>query len=152
MISLENKKAPSFRLKDQEDKWVSLRDFKGKYVLLYFYPKDMTPGCTVEAKCFRDRLNEFKKKGVQVLGLSVDSVESHKKFADRHKLNFPLLSDEKKEIVEKYGVWKEKSTFGKKYMGIQRDSYLIDKDGKVIKHYEKVNPSKHVEEVLKDLK
>ncbi|MBL7021951.1 thioredoxin-dependent thiol peroxidase [Patescibacteria group bacterium] len=151
MLELENKKAPSFKLKDQNNKIVSLSDFKGKYVLLYFYPKDMTPGCTIEAKCFRDKNNEFKKLGVYVLGVSIDSIESHQKFTERHGLNFPLLSDEEKEVVKKYGVWKDKTMFGKKYMGIQRDSFLIDKKGKVLKHYIKVSPSKHVEEVIKDL-
>ncbi len=151
-MNLENKKAPAFNLPDQDGKKHKLSDYAGKLVLLYFYPKDMTPGCTIEAKCFRDRNNELKKFNVQVLSVSVDSVESHKKFNDKHGLNFPLLSDEKKEVVKKYGVWKEKSLFGKKYMGIQRDSFLIGKDGKIIKHYKKVNPVKHVDEVIKYLK
>ncbi|MFA7315149.1 MAG: thioredoxin-dependent thiol peroxidase [Candidatus Magasanikbacteria bacterium] len=145
-------KAPTFDLLDQDGKKHNLADYAGKLVLLYFYPKDMTPGCTIEAKCFRDRNNELKKFGVQVLGISVDSIESHKKFNEKHGLNFPLLSDEKKDVVEKYGVWKQKSMFGKKYMGIQRDSFLIGKDGKIIKHYEKVNPATHVDEIIEDLK
>lgn len=151
MTNLTGKKAPAFSLKDQDGKMHKLSDYTGKTLLLYFYPKDMTPGCTVEAQCFRDRNNEFKKYKVQVLGVSVDSVESHKKFVEKHGLNFPLLSDDKKTVVEKYGVWVEKSMFGKKYMGIRRDSFLIGSDGKIIKHYEKVNPAKHVDEVLKDL-
>ncbi|MBI2436600.1 MAG: thioredoxin-dependent thiol peroxidase [Candidatus Magasanikbacteria bacterium] len=151
MPNLTNKKAPNFSLKDQDGKTHKLSDYTGQIVLLYFYPKDMTPGCTVEAQCFRDRNNEFKKYNVQVLGVSADSVEKHKKFETKQELNFPLLSDEKKEVIEKYGVWVEKSLYGKKYMGIQRDSFLIGRNGKIIKHYEKVNPAKHVDEVLADI-
>jgi len=151
MNSLINKQAPKFTLKDQFGKKQALFAYLGKKVLLYFYPKDMTPGCTIEAKCFRDRMNEFEKYKVQVLGISTDTVESHNKFATRHNLNFPILSDEEKKVVQKYGVWKEKSMFGKKYMGIQRDSFLIDEKGVVIKHFEKVNPAKHIEQVLVEL-
>lgn len=151
MNSLINKQAPKFALKDQDGNKQALSSYLGKKVLLYFYPKDMTPGCTVEAKCFRDRMNEFKKHKIQVLGVSTDSVESHAKFASKHNLNFPLLADEEKKVVKKYGVWKEKSMFGKKYMGIQRDSFLIDEKGKIIKHYEKVNPANHIEQVLEEL-
>ena len=146
-----DKQAFSFNLPDQNGKIHSLSDYSGKYVLLYFYPKDMTPGCTVEAKCFRDRNNEFSKRNVQVLGVSVDSVESHKKFADKHGLNFPLLADTEKKVVKAYDVWKKKKMFGKEYMGIQRDSFLIDPEGKIVKHYQKVNPKNHVEEVLNDI-
>lgn len=149
---LTGKKAPAFSLKDQDGKTHKLSDYKGQLVLLYFYPKDMTPGCTVEAKCFRDRNNEFKKHNVQVLGVSKDDEKSKKKFADRHDLNFPLLADADKKVVEKYGLLVEKNMFGKKVMGIRRDSFLIGEDGKVIKHYVKVNPKNHVEEVLEDIK
>ncbi|MBP9760827.1 MAG: thioredoxin-dependent thiol peroxidase [Candidatus Magasanikbacteria bacterium] len=151
MTSLENKKAPAFTLLDQEGVQHALKDFLGKKVLLYFYPKDDTPGCTKEACNFRDRLNELQKKGVQVLGVSIDSVSSHKKFAQKFSLNFPLLADEEKKVVEAYGVWGEKSMFGKKYMGIQRDSFLIDETGTIVKHYMKVKPETHVDEVIADV-
>lgn len=139
-------------LMDQDRNSRSLKDFRGRYVLLYFYPKDMTPGCTTEAQCFRDRLNDLQALGVQVLGVSCDDVESHKKFVKAHGLNFPLLSDVDKDVVNKYGVWVEKSMYGKKYMGIQRDSFLIDPAGIVIKHYEKVKPEDHAAEVINDVK
>lgn len=102
-------KAFSFELPDQDGNMHSLTDYKGKVVLLYFYPKDMTPGCTTEAKCFRDRLNEFQTLGVQVLGMSADSVESHKRFAEKHHLNFPILSDSDKKVIDAYGVWEKTS-------------------------------------------
>jgi peroxiredoxin Q/BCP len=111
----------------------------------------MTPGCTVEACSFRDRLSDLKKHSVKVLGISADSVARHKKFAEKYNLNFPLLSDPEKKTIQSYGVLVEKSMFGKKYMGIQRDSFLIGKDGAILKHYKKVKPEKHVEEVLEDL-
>ena len=149
---LLNKPAPAFTLPDQDGTDHTLSDYAGSYVLLYFYPKDMTPGCTEEACSFRDHLNELKTHGVQVLGVSADSVKSHKKFVEKHDLNFPLLADTEKEIVKKYGILVEKSMFGKKYMGIQRDSFLIGKDGTILKHYEKVKPSEHVADVLRDVK
>lgn len=152
MKNLLNQQAPDFQLKDQDEQDRSMLDYRGQKVLLYFYPKDMTSGCTVEAQCFRDRLNELKDLGVQVLGVSVDDTKSHKKFADMHHLNFPLLADTEKKVVNDYGVWVERSMYGKKFMGIQRDSFLIDENGKVIKHYVKVKPESHVEEVIADLK
>lgn len=151
-MSLLNTKAPDFSLLDQDGKMHSLSQYKGKKILLYFYPKDDTPGCTTEACSFRDHLNELKKQGVQVLGVSADTEKSHKKFAERFQLNFPLLADVDKKLIEDYGVWKQKSMFGKKYMGIQRDSFLIDEEGVVIKHYEKVKPNEHVDEVIADAK
>ncbi len=151
MASIIGKKAPDFKLQDQDGNWHSLADYKSQMVLLYFYPKDMTSGCTVEAQCFRDRMGEFKKHGVQVLGVSTDDVKSHKKFEEKEKLNFPLLADTEKDVVEKYGVWVEKSMYGKKYMGIQRDTFLIGPDGVVLKHYEKVKPENHVDQVMADL-
>lgn len=120
-------------------------------MLLYFYPKDDTPGCTTEACNFRDRLNELKDHGVQVLGVSKDTIASHKKFSEKFDLNFPLLSDENGTLVKAYGVWKEKSMYGKTYMGISRESFLIDEEGNLVKHYEKVKPEEHVEEVLRDV-
>lgn len=152
MRSLLNKKAPSLTLMDQNGTPHSLDLYKGKYVLLYFYPKDLTPGCTVEAQGFRDRATELKKLNVQVLGVSADSIDLHKKFCDKHDLNFPLLSDESKGTLKKYGVWVEKSMYGKKYMGIQRDSFLIDPDGKIVKHYVKVKPPSHPDDVIQDVK
>lgn len=151
-MNLLNKSAPEFTLSDQNEKEHALRDYRGKVVLLYFYPKDMTPGCTVEAEGFRDSLNDLKALNVQVLGVSADTCGSHKKFAEKYKLNFPLLADTKKEVINAYGVLKEKSMFGKKYMGISRESFLIDTEGIVRKHYEKVVPAKHPEEVMTDVK
>ena len=118
-------KAPSFKLKNQDAKVISLSDLKGKPVVLYFYPKDDTPGCTKEACNFRDEFPKFGKMKAEIIGVSTDSVESHKKFANKYKLPFNLLSDEKKEVVEKYGVWKEKNMYGKKYMGIERTTFII---------------------------
>ena len=145
------KKAYQFSLPDQDNKIHSLKDYAGKKILLYFYPKDDTPGCTKEACNFRDRLDQLTNHGLVVLGVSKDSPESHVKFREKYSLTFPLLSDEQLEAAKGYGVWVEKSMFGKKYMGIQRDSFLIDEDGNIIKHYKKVKPAGHVDEVLKDL-
>lgn len=145
------KKAPVFKLPDQDGKIHGLADYAGQMVLLYFYPKDMTSGCTTEAQGFRDLAEEYKKQGIVVLGVSIDNVKSHKKFCEKESLNFPLLSDENKKTVEKYGVWKEKSMYGKTYMGIMRESFLIGKDGHIVKHYEKVNPIDHPTEVLRDV-
>jgi len=152
MADLLGKKAPDFKLLDDEGKERTLAEFKGQTVLLYFYPKDMTPGCTTEAQCLRDTMNDLKLAKVQVLGVSVDDVQSHKKFKEKEHLNFPLLADTEKDVVQKYGVWQEKSMFGKKYMGILRESFLIDGKGIVVKHYEKVNPKDHAKEVLNDVK
>lgn len=152
MADLVNKKAPDFKLKDQDDEVRSLADYEGRWILLYFYPKDATPGCTIEAQCFRDKLNYLKKLGVQVLGVSADDTESHRKFAMAQKLNFPLLADVDKKVINKYGVWVEKSMYGKTYMGIRRDSFLIDPKGKIVKHYIKVSPSEHPEEVTRDVR
>lgn len=144
-------KAPDFKLPDQEGRIHQLSDYKGQYVVLYFYPKDMTSGCTLEAQHFRDEMDVFKSKNVQVIGISPDSIKSHKKFAEKEGLNFILLSDESKEVAQKYGVWVEKSMYGRKYMGVQRDTFLIDPQGKILKHYSKVKPGEHVQEVLKDI-
>lgn len=153
MIMLEfGNKAPEFTLKDQDGKNHSLADYAGKWVLIYFYPKDMTPGCTLQACSLRDAKEDFSSLDAVVLGVSKDSVDSHKKFEAKQTLNFTLLSDESTEMIQAYGAWKEKSMFGKKYMGIQRMSYLIDPEGKVAKVYAKAKTSGHAEEVLKDLK
>jgi thioredoxin-dependent peroxiredoxin len=144
-------KAPTFTLLDQDGQTHSLSDYSGKKVLLYFYPKDDTPGCTKEACGFRDSLNDLQDKGVQVIGVSCDDVESHKKFAEKFHLNFPLLADTDRTVVAAYGVWKEKSMYGRLFHGINRESFLIDESGTIIKHYTKVHSSKHPEEVLKDI-
>jgi peroxiredoxin Q/BCP len=151
MNIIEGNVAPDFQLPDETGKIQSLKGYTGKYILLYFYPKDDTPGCTVEAQCMRDRMNDLKSAGVQVLGVSADDEKSHLKFKEKHHLNFPLLADVNKKVIQEYGVWKEKSMYGKKYMGISRESFLIGPDGKIIKHYEKVKPEKHAEEVLEDV-
>lgn len=148
---LLKKKAPAFSLEDQTGKTHSLKDYAGKWVVLYFYPKDMTPGCTVEACNFRDNLARVKRVGAAVLGISADSVKRHAKFAEAEGLNFPLLSDEDHAALEKYGVWQQKSMMGRKYMGIARTTFLIDPQGKIRKVYEDVKVSGHVDEVLSDL-
>lgn len=143
--------APDFSLKDQDDKTHTLVDYAGKWVILYFYPKDDTPGCTVEACSFRDNSAELASLGASVLGVSRDTVASHAKFKDKHKLNFPLLADTTGEVCKAYGVLKEKSMFGKKYIGISRDTFLIDPKGTVVKEYRGVNPLTHMKEIKSDL-
>ena len=145
-------KAPSFKLKNQDGKIISIADLKGKPIVLYFYPKDDTPGCTKEACNFRDEFPKFGKMKAEIIGVSIDSVESHKKFAEKYKLPFNLLSDEKKEVVEKYGVWKEKNMYGKKYMGIERTTFIIDTEGKINKIFPKVKVEEHNIEVMEALK
>jgi peroxiredoxin Q/BCP len=147
----EGKKAPVFTLPDSNEKKVSLKDFAGKNIVLYFYPKDNTSGCTAEACDFRDRLPNFSKVNAVVLGVSPDSPSSHKKFADKYELPFTLLSDEDKKVLEKYGVWQEKSMYGKKYMGVVRTTVIIDKNGIIKKIFPKVKVNGHVEEVLNTL-
>lgn len=146
------KSAPNFSLPDQTGTLRSLKDFRGQWVVLYFYPKDDTPGCTAEACSFRDAREAIADLGnATVIGVSKDSVKAHQKFAERHKLNFILLSDENHEMIEAYGAWQEKSMFGKKYMGIQRSTVIIDPSGNIVKEYPKVNPAKHAAEIIKDL-
>ncbi len=145
-------KAPAFTLNDSNGKKISLSSFKGKNIVLYFYPKDMTSGCTREACDFRDSFPDFKKVKAEVIGISTDSESSHQKFAARYDLPFILLSDEKKEVVEKYGVWKEKSMYGKKYMGIERTTFIIDGSGKIKFVFPKVKVDGHADEVLKALR
>jgi len=144
-------KAPDFLIPDYDGKEVALSGFRGKKVVLYFYPKDNTPGCTKEACSFRDGHAEIKKRGAVVLGVSVDSVSSHTKFRDKYALNFPLLSDVNKDVVQAYGVWKEKSLYGRKFMGIERMTFIIDEEGKIASIFPKVKVDKHLEEVLKAL-
>ena len=131
-------KAPDFTVSTDAGKKVKISDFKGKKIVLYFYPKDDTPGCTKEACAFRDGISEIRKRGAVVLGVSPDSVESHKKFRDKYELNFPLLADTDKKIVEAYGVWKEKSMYGKKYMGVERTTFVIGEAGKISHIFRKV--------------
>ena len=145
-------KAPDFTLSDQDGKEHLLSDYAGKWVLLYFYPKDDTPGCTIEACTIRDQFKDFKKIGAVVLGVSADSAASHKKFATKFELPFILLADVNKEVVGKYGVFGEKKFMGRTYMGIMRTSFLIDPKGKIAKVYEKVKPELHATEVIADLK
>lgn len=146
------KPAPDFSLPDQNGDIRSLKDFAGKWVVLYFYPKDDTPGCTAEACSFRDERESIAVIGnAEVVGVSKDSVKSHKKFADKFGLNFTILSDEPHEVIEAYGAWQEKSMFGKKYMGIQRMTVIIDPSGMIVKEYPKVNPVKHAAEIIRDL-
>jgi peroxiredoxin Q/BCP len=145
-------KAKDFKLPDQNGKIHKLSDYAGSWVLLYFYPKDDTPGCTKEACSIRDDFHNFKKLKLKVLGVSGDSVKSHKKFEEKYDLPFTILSDEKREVLAKYEALGEKSMYGKKYIGILRTSYLINPEGKIAKIYQKVNPEIHAEEVLKDLK
>lgn len=142
-------KAPGFSLPTDRNTTLSLKELKGKNVVLYFYPKDDTPGCTVEAKDFRDHLKEFDNADTIILGASKDSVKSHEKFKEKFCLPFPLLSDEEGTLCADYGVWVEKSMYGKKYMGIERTTYLIDKNGVIKNIWRKVKVDGHVEEVLK---
>jgi thioredoxin-dependent peroxiredoxin len=144
--------APDFSLADQYGTVHTLAEYKGKWVLLYFYPKDDTPGCTIEACTIRDQFKDFKKIGAEVIGISTDSIKSHKKFADAYELPFTLLADEHKEMVGAYGVFGEKKFMGRTYMGIKRSSFLIDPKGKIAKVYEKVKPLAHAAEVVADLK
>jgi len=145
-------KAIDFSLPDQNGKVHNLFSYKGRWVLLYFYPKDDTPGCTKEACGFRDSLNDLKKYNVVVLGVSADSVSSHQKFAKKYNLNFPLLSDEKKEVIKSYGAFGKKKFMGKEFEGILRISFLINPEGEIVKKYDKVKPEFHAIEVLQDLK
>ena len=141
-------KAPDFNVSTDAGQKVKLSDFKGKKIVLYFYPKDDTPGCTKEACAFRDGINEIKDRGAVVLGVSTDSVDSHKKFKSKFELNFPLLADTDKKIVEAYGVWKEKINYGKKYMGIERTTFIINKEGKISHIFPKVKVDEHYDEVI----
>jgi peroxiredoxin Q/BCP len=144
----EGDKAPAFKAATNGGGTLSLAELKGQHVVLYFYPKDDTPGCTKEACAFRDDFAAFKKKGAVVLGVSTDPVKSHGKFVDKFKLPFTLLADEDKKIVEAYGVWGEKTFMGRKYMGTNRVTFLIGPDGRIKKIWPKVKPEEHAAEVL----
>lgn len=144
----ENKKAPVFTLPDSDGNLVSLKQFLGQKVVLYFYPKDNTSGCTAEACDFNNSLKEFDKIKIKVLGVSKDSPKSHIKFRDKYDLKFTLLSDETTEIIQKYSIWKEKSMYGKKYMGVERTTFIIDEKGIIEKIFHNVKVEGHVEEIL----
>lgn len=140
--------APDFSLPASNNQTVKLSDFRGKNVVLYFYPKDMTPGCTTEACDFRDQHEDYKKMGAVVLGISPDPLKRHESFIEKHNLPFLLLSDEDHQVAEAYGVWTLKKNFGKEYMGIERSTFVIDSEGKIAKEWRKVKVKGHVEEVL----
>jgi thioredoxin-dependent peroxiredoxin len=145
-------KAPVFSLKDDQGKTVRLADYKGKTLVIYFYPKDDTPGCTVEACSFRDNVGSLRKLGAEVVGVSKDPVLSHGKFRDKFNLSFPLLADEDITMSKAYGVYQEKSMYGKKYWGVARNTFIVGSDGTILKVYDKVKPDEHVQEVTDFLK
>lgn len=142
--------APDFSLPDQNGETHTLKKYKGKWVILYFYPRDDTPGCTKEACSFRDNIGEFTKRGLVIVGVSKDSVASHKKFADKYHLNFTILSDESTETIKAYKAWGEKKFMGRVFSGILRSTVLINPSGEIVKTYEKVNPLTHSEQILHD--
>ena len=148
----EGDKAPAFSLPTDGGGKIALKDCAGKTLVLYFYPKDDTPGCTTEACSFRDGIQELRKSGAIVFGVSADSVSSHRKFSDKFQLNFPLLSDESKAMIQAYGVWKEKSLYGRKYMGIERTTVVINEDGTIRNIFPKVKVNGHFTEVLQALR
>lgn len=145
-------RAPIFKLPATGGKTLSLKDFAGKPLVLYFYPKDDTSGCTAESCDFRDNIAAFKKIGAAVVGLSKDSIKSHEKFVEKYDLNFPLLSDEDCKVCDAYGTWVQKSMYGRKYMGIERSTFLIDGSGRIAAIWRKVKVSDHVAEVMEELK
>jgi thioredoxin-dependent peroxiredoxin len=147
----EGSKAPTFTALDQNGTEHTLSQYKGSWLMLYFYPKDDTPGCTKEACSIRDSWQEFNDKGITVLGVSADTVAKHKKFADKYDLPFPLLADEDKTIIRAYKAWGMKKMYGREYEGIFRITYLISPDGKIAKTYPKVKPDIHADEILRDI-
>ena len=151
-IPAEGKRAPAFHLATDSGEKIRLSELKGAPVVLYFYPKDNTPGCTTEAQDFRDLHKKFKNLGVHVLGVSPDSVESHEKFVNKQSLNFTLLSDPERTAIEKYGLWVKKKLYGKEFMGVQRATFLIDETGKIARAWPKVKVKGHAAEVLEAAK
>ena len=145
-----NKPAPDFHLLDQSGIMHNLSDYRGKRLVLYFYPKDDTPGCTAEACSFRDNYTVFKNNGIEILGVSADSEKSHAKFQEKYQLPFTLLSDPDHVVCEAYGVWGLKKFMGREYYGINRTTFLIDEEGNLIKVYEKVKPADHAREIMED--
>ncbi len=150
MIMELNKTAPNFELNDQSGQPHKLSDYIGKRVVLYFYPKDDTPGCTAEACSFRDNYSVFKQNDIVILGVSADSEKSHAKFQEKYELPFTLLSDTDHQVSEAYGVWGLKKYMGREYYGINRTTFLIDEEGKLVKIYEKVKPAEHAQEIMQD--
>lgn len=144
--------APDFELPDQDEKRHKLSSYKGKWVLIYFYPKDFTPGCTTEACEIRDSFEDFEKHNAIVLGVSTDSAKSHKKFAKKYNLPFALLADPDNYVVKKYGVWGPKKMMGREFLGTKRTSFLVNPEGKIVKIYEDVKPKTHAKDVLEDIK
>lgn len=145
-------KAPDFLLQDQNGKEHSLSDYSGKWLVLYFYPKDNTPGCTKEACGFRDGRQGFKKLGVEIVGISKDTVASHKKFEGKFDLNFTLLADPELTAIKTYGAWGKKRFMGREFEGVLRNTYLINPEGEIVKEYEKVDPKTHPSQILEDIK
>lgn len=144
----QGEKAPAFSLEDQDGKTHTLKDYRGRPLVLYFYPKDDTPGCTTEACAFRDAQPDFRKVNADVLGVSVLDTASKAKFAGKHGLNFALLADEDHAVAEQYGAWQEKTRYGRKYMGVARITYLIGPDGTIARRWDRVKPETHTDEVL----
>lgn len=144
-------KAPDFNLPDQDGTTHTLKEFSGRWLVVYFYPKDDTPGCTKEACNFRDQLSEYKERGVEIIGISKDNTQSHKKFADKYNLNFLLLSNPDHTVIEAYGAWGIKKFMGREFEGIMRNTYLINPIGEIIKEYKGVNPLTHSKQILTDL-
>ncbi len=143
--------APAFELESDTQGTVRLQDLRGEKVILYFYPKDMTPGCTVQACDFRDNIDRFVEAGYQVYGISPDPVDSHAEFREQEELNFPLLADPEHEVAEAYGVWREKTTYGKKYIGLVRSTFIIDEEGVIEEIQDNVRAKGHVGRLLRDL-
>lgn len=144
-------KAPDFNLPDQDGKMHALADYKGKWLVVYFYPKDFTPGCTKEACGFRDASGELTKRGIKIVGISKDSVSSHKKFIQKYNLNFTLLADPEHRVIESYGAWGPKKFMGREFFGTLRNTYLINPKGEIVKEYKKVDPINHPSQILKDV-
>jgi len=143
--------APNFSLPDQDGKLHKLADYAGKWVIVYFYPKDDTPGCTKEACAFQDHSADFAKLGVVILGISKDSVASHKKFSEKYHLTFPILADPERRVIEAYGAWGQKKFMGREFVGTRRNTYLVGPTGEIAKTYEGVNPLVHAKEILADI-
>jgi peroxiredoxin Q/BCP len=152
MPGMEGTLAPDFALPDQEGRVHRLSDYRGRWVILYFYPKDDTPGCTKEACGFRDRMGDLQALGAVVLGVSADDMASHKRFAEKYGLNFPLLADPERQAILAYGAWGKKNLYGKEYEGVLRQTFLIDPEGRIAKAWRKVSPEGHAEEVAEALR